>query len=296
MIEFKQIVGRGTRLFDGKEYFTIYDFVDAYKHFSDPEWDGDPIEEETEKAPRKPKEKGIKEPVIMSEPPEEQKKKLKIKLRDGKEREIQHMISTSFWDTKGKPISAEDFLKNIFGTLPEFFKNEDELRAIWANPITRRVFLFKMSELGYDQEKLESLQNMINADDSDLFDVLAYVSFAIQPITREERVSEVKSIILEKLNDNNLILYNELVNKKEVFESVGMVEKFNNEEEIRNLVSKFDYYLVPDNNYDLAPFYVINLEACNQTRDYLLSQKESFELVNTYTILGDKKLFLMRNR
>lgn len=46
MIEFKQIVGRGTRLFDGKEFFTIYDFVDAYKHFSDPEWDGEPIEED----------------------------------------------------------------------------------------------------------------------------------------------------------------------------------------------------------------------------------------------------------
>lgn len=43
MIEFKQIVGRGTRLFDGKEYFTILDFVDAYKHFSDKEWDGEPL-------------------------------------------------------------------------------------------------------------------------------------------------------------------------------------------------------------------------------------------------------------
>jgi len=201
MIEFKQIVGRGTRLFDGKEYFTIYDFVDAYKHFSDPEWDGDPIGDEIESEPRGPKGKGIKGPILPPEPPVDPKQKLKIKLRDGKEREIQQMISTSFWDANGKPISAEEFLKNIFGALPEFFKNENELRSIWANPVTRRVFLFKMSELGYDQEKLESLQNMINADDSDLFDVLAYVSFAIQPITREERVSEVKSIILEKLND-----------------------------------------------------------------------------------------------
>src|SRR3546814_11709142 len=44
MIEFKQIIGRGTRLFDGKDYFTIYDFVKAYQHFSDPEWDGEPLE------------------------------------------------------------------------------------------------------------------------------------------------------------------------------------------------------------------------------------------------------------
>jgi type I restriction enzyme R subunit len=44
MIEFKQIIGRGTRLFDGKDYFTIYDFVKAYEHFNDPEWDGEPME------------------------------------------------------------------------------------------------------------------------------------------------------------------------------------------------------------------------------------------------------------
>ena len=44
MIEFKQIIGRGTRLFDGKDYFTIYDFVKAYEHFSDPEWDGEPAD------------------------------------------------------------------------------------------------------------------------------------------------------------------------------------------------------------------------------------------------------------
>jgi type I restriction enzyme R subunit len=204
MIEFKQIIGRGTRLFDGKEYFTVLDFVDAYKHFSDPEWDGEPIDETTEKESVKikhPKEVNDVNIIPDEEGLEEAKKKLKIKLRDGKEREIKHMISTSFWNADGKPISAEEFLKNIFGTLPEFFKNEDELRRIWANPVTRRIFLEKMSELGYDQEKLENLQKMINADDSDLFDVLAYVSFAIQPISREERVAEVKNIILEKLND-----------------------------------------------------------------------------------------------
>src|SRR5438046_2265868 len=51
MIEFKQIIGRGTRLFDGKDYFTIYDFVKAHHHFNDPEWDGEPIEPEP-KGPR----------------------------------------------------------------------------------------------------------------------------------------------------------------------------------------------------------------------------------------------------
>ena len=121
MIEFKQIVGRGTRLFDGKDFFTIYDFVDAYHHFADPEWDGEPIDETTEKPPKPSHTSG----QVVSEPPPppyEPKKKIKIKLRDGKEREIQHMIATSFWSADGRPISAEEFLQNMFGKLPDFFQ------------------------------------------------------------------------------------------------------------------------------------------------------------------------------
>ncbi|MFH1386767.1 MAG: DEAD/DEAH box helicase family protein [bacterium] len=200
IIEFKQIIGRGTRLFDGKEYFTILDFVDAYKHFLDPDWDGEPIIDITEtpdepKTPKKPKEKILSN----SEPPREPMKKLKIKLRDGKEREIQHMVATSFWSADGKPISAEEFLQNMFGALPAFFKSEAELRAIWSNPTTRKAFLEKISELGYDKEKLKLLQKMIDAENSDLFDVLAYVSFAIPPIPRKERAAEVENTFFKEL-------------------------------------------------------------------------------------------------
>ncbi|MBI2596775.1 DEAD/DEAH box helicase family protein [Candidatus Daviesbacteria bacterium] len=200
MIEFKQIIGRGTRLFDGKEYFTIIDFVDAYKHFSDPQWDGEPIDQTTEgpEDPRPPKPEG---PICPPESPEEPKKKIKIKLRDGKEREIKHMISTSFWGVDGKPISTEEFINNMFGTLPDFFKSEEELRKIWSNPITRRAFLEKMADAGYGKEELETLQKVVDAEDSDLFDVLSYISFAIQPITRTERVSETKSLIFQYLDD-----------------------------------------------------------------------------------------------
>ena len=158
MIEFKQIVGRGTRLFDGKEYFTIYDFVDAYRHFADPEWDGEPIEPEPK--PESPKK--VKETYDSSEQDEtETNKKLKIKLRDGKEREIQHMISTSFWSADGKPISAQEFLQNLFGILPEYFKDENELRTIWSNPITRSAFLEKLAVEGYGKDVLITLQKLI---------------------------------------------------------------------------------------------------------------------------------------
>ena len=163
MIEFKQIVGRGTRLFDGKEFFTIYDFVDAYKHFSDPEWDGEPLEEEPckvcgqnpcecEYVPPKPCPVCGERPCICEKQPPQPcekcgqrpcvcKKKVKIKLKNGKEREIKHMISTSFWSADGKPISAEEFLNNLFGELPKLFKDEEELRKLWSNPLTRKILL-----------------------------------------------------------------------------------------------------------------------------------------------------------
>ncbi len=202
-IEFKQIVGRGTRLFDGKEFFTIYDFVNAYHHFADPEWDGEPLEPEpgVVKEPKSPYEpKAPKEPTEIDDG--EKKKRIKIKLRDGKERNIQHMISTSFWNADGKPISVEEFLNNLFGELPNFFKSEEELRIIWSNPITRKTLLEKLAEAGFGKEELTTLQKLIDAEKSDLFDVLEYVfNSDFKPITREARVSAAEATIFALLND-----------------------------------------------------------------------------------------------
>ena len=195
MIEFKQIIGRGTRLFDGKAYFTIYDFADAYHHFSDPEWDGEPIDETSEKPPAVKEETapyGEDEPV--------RKSMVKIILGDGKMREIQHIIATSFWSADGKAISAQEFLQNLFGTLPEFFKSEEELRRIWSYPMTRKVLLDKLADAGYDKADLITLQKLINAEKSDLFDVLEYVSFAVSPMTRKMRAADAGSKISAMLN------------------------------------------------------------------------------------------------
>jgi type I restriction enzyme R subunit len=126
---------------------------------------------------------------------------VKITLRDGKEREIQHMISTSFWSADGKPISAEEFLQGLFGTLPGFFKSEDELRRIWSSPITRRELLEKLYDAGYGADVLGSLQKLISAEKSDLFDVLEYISFAVKPITREVRVAQAQKRIFKGLDN-----------------------------------------------------------------------------------------------
>ncbi|WP_077358966.1 EcoAI/FtnUII family type I restriction enzme subunit R [Virgibacillus halodenitrificans] len=206
MIEFKQIIGRGTRLYEEKEFFTIYDFVEAYQNFNDPEWDGPPLDPEPIE-PRGPRNLGDPgNPVDPRDPgepddPREPKKKIKIKLRDGKEREIQHTVATSFWSADGKPISAEEFLGNLYGTLPDFFKSEAELREIWANPKTRKALLENLADAGYGKDELSALQSLINADNSDLFDVLEFVSYAIKPISREERVAKAKSSIFKDLDD-----------------------------------------------------------------------------------------------
>ena len=239
MIEFKQIIGRGTRLFDGKEYFTIYDFVDAYHHFADPEWDGDPVEEicpkcgkhpcECEKNPPKVCPVCGKHPCVCEKPPiicpvckqnpciceNQPKKKLKIKLRDGKEREIQHMISTSFWGADGKPLSSEEFIIKIYGVLPDLFKNEEELRKIWSNPITRKGFLDRLFDLGIDLEQLDNIQKVVNAEDCDLFDVLSYLSYNTPLITRKQRINNTKENILKGLDEKHTEFLNFILSKYE---------------------------------------------------------------------------------
>jgi type I restriction enzyme R subunit len=226
MIEFKQIVGRGTRLFDGKEFFTIYDYVDAYHHFKDDGWDGEALPcdkcglvicecENKEKREKTPCIKcgkincdcASESPppcIVCGESPCicNKRQKVKIKLRDGKEREIQSMISTSFWSADGKPISVEEFLNNLFGELPNLFKSEEELRTLWSNPMTRRVLLEKLDEAGFPKSDLLVVQQLVNMEKSDLFDVLEYVfNGNYNSLTRAQRVAASEATIFALLND-----------------------------------------------------------------------------------------------
>jgi len=197
MIEFKQIIGRGTRLYDGKDYFTIYDFVKAHHHFSDPEWDGEPIEPEPKLPPGPPG------PPREPKPPPEpvlRKQKIKVKLADGKARTIQHMMVTSFWHPDGTPMSAQQFMEMLFGKLPEFFKNEAELRTLWSAPDTRAKLLRGLADKGFGSAQMAEMQKIIDAEKSDLFDVLAYVAYALPTITREERAGKARAGIDGRFN------------------------------------------------------------------------------------------------
>lgn len=192
MIEFKQIIGRGTRTFDGKDFFTIWDFVKAHENFQDPEWDGEPEEPVAPGPPRSKPEPKEPDDLPSEDEDDEPTQKVVVKLADGKAREIRYIASTSYWSADGKPISATDFLKRLFGDLGELVADEDELRATWSNPDTRETFLTKLGERGYDHEVMDDLRRLVDAPDSDLFDVLAYVLYTHPPKSRRLRASAVE--------------------------------------------------------------------------------------------------------
>ena len=213
MIEFKQIIGRGTRLYDGKDYFTIYDFVKAHHHFHDEEWDGPPqAEEPCPTCGMRPCGCEVKPPPVCAvcgktpcacakEPCPvcgkvacscEKKQKVKVKLADGKERTIQHMMLTTFWHPDGTPMSAQQFMELLFGKLPDFFQSEAELRKLWSAPDTRAKLLQGLAEKNFGHDKLVAMQHLIDAAQSDLFDVLAYVAYLLPPVTRVERANQAR--------------------------------------------------------------------------------------------------------
>ncbi|MBR1034465.1 hypothetical protein JQ584_49340 [Bradyrhizobium liaoningense] len=239
MIEFKQIIGRGTRLFDGKDYFTIYDFVKAYEHFNDPEWDGEPVEP-TEPKPKKPPNTDP-DPKGEGDGPTERPKKIKIKLADGKERTIQNMMATSYWSPDGKPISANQMVERLFGEIPRFFKDEDELRRIWSKPDTRKALLDGMTEKGFGREQLTEISRIINAENSDVYDVLAYIAFALAPIARSARVEARRSEIFSHYDETKLQAFLDFVLGQYVKQGVGELDQ----EKLASLL-QLKYHTVDD--------------------------------------------------
>jgi len=201
IIEFKQIIGRGTRLYDGKDYFTILDFVKAHHHFSDPEWDGEPQEPEPINrripGPDDKRDQGDdgSDPATDESPEPPARTRLRIKLGDGKERSLQHMLVTSFWHPDGKPMSSQQFIELLYGELPEFVRDEAELRALWSAPDTRSKLLQGLADKGFGPEQLTEMQAIISAEHSDLFDVLAHVAYALPPIPREQRAQQARLYI-----------------------------------------------------------------------------------------------------
>jgi len=199
MTEFKQIIGRGTRVYEGKDFFTIMDFVGATNLFYDPAWDGttEPIIDE----PKPPKEPKNSKP-IEAEPkePKERVEKVTIDIRGKKLKVID--IETTYVGEDGKPLKTEDYLELLIGVLGKFYNDENGLREIWSNPANRRELLSKLSEMNIDESQLNDLKAIFEAEESDIYDVLAHLSFNMDIKTRNERVLAVEnSSFIEKYHN-----------------------------------------------------------------------------------------------
>ena len=193
MVEFKQIIGRGTRVFDGKDYFTIIDFRGATNKFYDKDWDGEPESPEPGGTGEpSPPPYNPEPPEGGPEPgPEERKPRLKVKL--GKYRELKVIdVETRYIDENGKPLTIQEFVERLITQLPGLFKSVDELRQIWSDPDERETLLSKLVQAGFDKEQLVALRRMFEAEDCDIFDLLAFLAFEQPMATRKARADSVR--------------------------------------------------------------------------------------------------------
>lgn len=200
MTEFKQIIGRGTRVYEGKDFFTIIDFVGATNLFYDDRWDGIPEEVsggkgEVTPTPRPPKEEGEDsntgggDDTIIVDPPF--REKVTIDIRGKKLKVIN--IETTYVGENGIPLKTEDYLELLIGVLGKFYNDENGLREIWSNPKNRKDLLNKLKEMNIDESQLDDLKQIFEAQDSDIYDVLAHLSFNMDIKSRNERVIAVEN-------------------------------------------------------------------------------------------------------
>ena len=195
MIEFKQIIGRGTRTYEGKFFFTVYDFEGASDHYSDPEWDGPPLEREG----------GMPTPAPTPTPPlgedddddngdDKKTKLIKIKLSDGHERDITYTDKV-LYNAHNKPVTLEEFIETLFDeSIPELFENEAKLQQIWSLPKTRAELLIKLREVGYGEGQLKSVQALVGAKECDIYDVLRHISFRKNMLKRSDRMLNTREV------------------------------------------------------------------------------------------------------
>ena len=204
MTEFKQLIGRGTRVFEGKDFFTIIDFVGATNLFYDDRWDGvaEPIDEPK---PPKPTDSGNGEDGTTGgggeiEPPIPPKEKVTIDIKGKKLKVIN--IETTYVGDDGRPLKTDEYLELLIGILGKFYNDEQGLRDIWSNPAHRKDLLNRLKEINIDESQLEDLKEIFEAVNSDIYDVLAHLSFNLDIKTRNERAIAVEnSNFIEKYHN-----------------------------------------------------------------------------------------------
>ena len=222
MIEFKQILGRGTRLFDGKYFFTLYDFVGASERFKDKDWDGDPFCEVCGNYPctcnRTPK--GVCPhcgndpctcpPPLPPEPcpvcgnlpctcPGPKRNKIVVKLSP-----LRSLCLETRWDDRimfgNEVLTIDEYIKKLFGALPQFLDGEEDLRQRWSSPDTRQQLLDVLERSGFPEDKLEQMRRILQLEQCDMLDVLAFLAYETTPIERQRRAEILREDMLKELS------------------------------------------------------------------------------------------------
>lgn len=209
IIEFKQIIGRGTRVYEGKDFFTIIDFVGATKLFYDPKWDGEQVKDEDKEDKSEIWGKQNKKESDKTKETES-KKAITVHLKGTKLKVLD--INTSYLGSNGKPLNTKEFLEFLIGKLAEYYDDEVKLREIWSKQETRLNFLKTLEKDGVDENALKDLGEIFDKKDCDIYDVLAHLSFNAEIKTRQERVLQVeKSEFLKRFQKEKALKFIEFL-------------------------------------------------------------------------------------
>ncbi|WP_281530922.1 EcoAI/FtnUII family type I restriction enzme subunit R [Leyella stercorea] len=192
MTEFKQIVGRGTRIRekDGKTHFTIMDFRNITRLFADPDWDG-PIEVDESYSKQKPKPypEYKDDPTIIHEPdPKPRPNPKPIVDKDGCRVEVINKV-VSVYDANGKLLRTESITDYTRKNINDTYVNLDDFINHWNAAEKKAEITDLMRESGIDLQALKIERNMENVDD---FDFICHIAYGKKPLTRKERVENVK--------------------------------------------------------------------------------------------------------
>ena len=192
MTEFKQIIGRGTRLREkeGKTHFVVMDFRNVTRLFADPDWDG-PIMIDPGFTPggqtTTPPTPGSDDPLVPIDPPGPKNPK-PIVSRDGCKVEIIHK-TVSVYDANGKLLRQESIVDYTKENIRGEYASLDNFIRQWSKEEKKEKIKEMLLERGIDLELMKSEQNMSDVDD---FDFICHVAFDKKPLTRKERANNVK--------------------------------------------------------------------------------------------------------
>ena len=192
MTEFKQIIGRGTRLREkeGKTHFVVMDFRNVTRLFADPDWDG-PIEMDENYHPKDPNGYGKADPVqpgVIKEPPASYGTQKPIVDRNGCKVQIIHK-TVSVYDTNGKLLRQESIVDYTKENIRGEYASLDNFIRQWSAHEKKAEIRDLFYDQGIDLELLKEDQNMSDVDD---FDFICHVAFDKKPLTRKERANNVK--------------------------------------------------------------------------------------------------------